>query len=284
MGLVARDDDYEPVQLPPDPAMPPRSSATMFRRRSVQPSRRAVLHLQTADDAPVPPDLPAWFTERGFHFYVAGLRSPGRPRRARRRRQALAAAFAELDAKCEHLRSADGIDNVIVTAHGEGALAAALWCAAERPVPEATHRSGGQSAPRPGGQDVLRPGSRADALIMYAPVLTTPAFSKPVSSSVTVSRAVRRGLDIPCPVLVIGGPGGPGGPGGSARGRRWAGLRSRAEPAAASQLGRHVTWLRPADGAARPDAEAAADRSQFFDEMGRWLGAYMYGQVRDQLL
>jgi hypothetical protein len=119
---------------------------------------------------------------------------------------------------------------------------------------------------------------------MYAPVLTTPAFSKPVSSSVTVSRAVRRGLDIPCPVLVIGGPGGPGGPGGSARGRRWAGLRSRAEPAAASQLGRHVTWLRPADGAARPDAEAAADRSQFFDEMGRWLGAYMYGQVRDQLL
>jgi hypothetical protein len=318
MSLVAGEDGYEPVQLQPEPAMPPRSSATMFRRRSARPSRRAVLHLQTADDAPVPPDLGTWFTERGFHFYVAGLRSPGRPRRTGRRGEALAAAFAELDTKCEHLRTADGIDNVIVTAHGEGALVAALWCAAERPVPKATHRSGGQSAPRsapeatqrprrqsaprsapeatqgpggqsaprPSGQDVLRPGSQADALIMYAPVLTAPAFSMPVSShtvfsSATVSRAVRRGLDIPCPVLVIGGSGGPG---GSARGRRWAGLGSRPEPAAASQLGRHVTWLRPTDGEARPDAEAAADRGQFFDEMGRWLGAYMYGRVRDQLL
>ena len=37
-------------------------------------------------------------------------------------------AFAEMDARCAHLRTADGIDNVIVTAHGEGALAAALWC------------------------------------------------------------------------------------------------------------------------------------------------------------
>lgn len=30
---------------------------------------------------------------------------------------------------------------------------------------------------------------------------------------------------------------------------------------------------------ATPDA-----RRRLFDEMGRWLGAYMYGQVRDQLL
>ena len=46
----------------------------------------------------------------------------------------------------------------------------------------------------------------------------------------------------------------------------------------------HVTWLRPADEQARPDASEPADRSRFFDEVGRWLGAYMYGQVRDQLL
>jgi alpha-beta hydrolase superfamily lysophospholipase len=193
----------------------------------------------------VPPDLASWYTERGFHFYVAGLRWPGRGHGTGFRRiwprggKALAAAFAELDATCEHLRTADGIDNVIVTAHGEGALAAALWCAAERP------------------------GGRADALILYA-----PAFSGPV----------RRGLDIPCPVLVIGGPG------GQQRGRGWPVFRRRPEPAATIQLGRHVTWLRPTDGEARPDAREAEDRSRFFDEMGRWLGAYMYGEVRDQLL
>ncbi|HUZ27551.1 MAG TPA: hypothetical protein VMV07_27685 [Streptosporangiaceae bacterium] len=230
MGLVAGQDGaidgYEPVELRPGQATAPRSAAAMFRRRSTQPSRRGVLHLQTSGDAPVPPDLASWFTERGFHFYLAALRWPTRRPGARRRGgKALTEAFTELDAKCGHLRTADGIDNVIVTAHGEGALAAALWCAAQRPS------------------------GQADALILYAPVF---------------GRAVRHGLDIPCPVLVIGSPSAPA--------------------AATVQLGRHVTWLRPTDGEARPDAREAADRSRFFDEMGRWLGAYMYGQVRDQLL
>jgi|SRR5450631_1339418 hypothetical protein len=256
MGLVAGQDGaidgYEPVEPRPGQASAPRSGTAMFRRRCPQPSRRGVLHLQTVGDAPVPPDLASWFTERGFHFYLAALGWPGRTAAARRRGgEALAAAFAELDAKCEHLRTADGIDNVIVIAHGAGALAAALWCAEQRP------------------------GSRADALILYAPVF---------------SRAVRRGLDIPCPVLVIGGPSVTGGPdsgvstGGEGSRRRRPRLRRHREPAATIELGGHVTWLRPADGEARPDGREAADRSRFFDEMGRWLGAYMYGQVRDQLL
>jgi alpha-beta hydrolase superfamily lysophospholipase len=229
MGLVAGQDDaidgYEPVQLRRDRAIASRSAAAMFRRRSAQPSRRAVMYLQTSRDGAVPADLASWYTERGFHFYVAGLRWPGRPHRPRQRGgKALAAAFAELDDTCAHLRGTDGIDNVIVTAHGEGASAAALWCAAESPA------------------------ARADALILYA-----PSFGK----------QARRGLEIPCPVLVIGGG---------------------AAPAETVHLGGHVTWLRPADGEARPDASDAQDRNRFFDEMGRWLGAYMYGPVRDQLL
>jgi hypothetical protein len=333
MGLVAGQDGaagYEPVQPRPGRLEPP--VAALFRRRSAQASRRGVLHLQTARDAPVPPDLASWYTERGFHFYIAALSWPGRARgtapvasspggpapaasapaasspggqeaepgtgstgapggpapggqeaepgtgstdaprgpapdgpdaepgtpgstdapggaaasgrsarrarTGRRGRKALVAAFAELDARCAHLRAEDGIDNVIVTAHGEGALAAALWCAA-RPA-----------------------GGQADALILYAP---------------DFAGALRHGgLDIACPVLVIGGAG------GQARRRRWP--RRRADPAATIPLGRHVTWLHPADSEARPDARDAADRSRFFDEMGRWLGAYMYGQVRDQLL
>jgi alpha-beta hydrolase superfamily lysophospholipase len=208
-------------------------STALFRRRSAHASRRGVLHLQSARDTPAPPDLAAWFTERGFHFYVAALpwpAAPGRPRRPGG--AALAAAFAELDARYEHLRTADGIDNVIVTAHGEGALAAARWC----------------SAPS---------GSQPDALILYA-----PSFG-------AGRRADRRGLDIPCPVLVIGGAA-----------RRRPGERQ----GDAIHLGSHVTWLRPADSEARPDARDPEDRRRFFDEMGRWLGAYMYGQVRDQLL
>jgi hypothetical protein len=44
-----------------------------------------------------------------------------------------------------------------------------------------------------------------------------------------------------------------------------------------------VTWLQIADETTA-QADKAAGRRRLFDEMGRWLGAYMYGQVRDQLL
>ena len=229
----------------PKSAAPPAAGGTgstaLFRRRSVHATRRGVLHLQSTRDTPAPADLASWFTERGFHFYVAALRWPRRPGRIRPRGgRALRAAFAELDARCEHLRTADGIDNVIVTAHGEGALAAAMWCTAPPS------------------------GSHPDALILYA-----PSFGRG-------RRAARRGLDIPCPVLVIGG---------TVRQRRLAlGRGAATTPADTIHLGSHVTWLRPADGEARPDAREPEDRRRFFDEMGRWLGAYMYGQVRDQLL
>ena len=124
-------------------------------------------------------------------------------------------------------------------------------------------------------------------------------------------RRLRRGLDIGCPVLVL-----------SAAGDRASGrLRPRrGKDPGAIKLGPHVTWLRldagpdppagaagqPNDGARRDDGAQrgdgrrrdggdrrddggqppgeTADRRQFFDEMGRWLGAYMYGGVRDQLL
>ena len=233
-----------PAASSPKAAPPPADagggpgSTALFRRRSVHASRRGVLHLQSARDTPAPADLASWFTERGFHFYVAALRWPRRPGRLRRGGRALTAAFAELDARCEHLRTADGIDNVFVTAHGEGALAAAMWCTAPSS------------------------GSHPDALILYA-----PSFGRG-------RRAARRGLDIPCPVLVIGG---------TAHRRRWRRGAATA-PAAAIHLGSHVTWLRPADSEARPDAREPEDRSRFFNEMGRWLGAYMYGQARDQLL
>ncbi len=54
----------------------------MVCRRSALPSRRAVLHVQAAGDPAVPADLVSWFTERAFHFYLAGLRLPGQSRAA----------------------------------------------------------------------------------------------------------------------------------------------------------------------------------------------------------
>jgi Serine aminopeptidase, S33 len=251
MSLIAEHDGaadgYEAVQLPPDPVITSGLSAAMLCRRSARPSRRAVLYLHCGRDTFVPQDLASWYTERGFHFYVADLRTGGqrdRPAGGKRKGKVkgLKACFAGLDSACRYLRKADGIDAVIVGAHGTGALAAALWCHERR-----------ESAP-------------SDAL-----VLSSPAFG----------RRLRRGLDIACPVLVISASGEPDSQGGAA-GRAGKGPRDMAGTGAV-RLGPHVTWLRIGDGLGS-EVSSADDRRRFFDEMGRWLGAYMYGRVRDQLL
>ncbi len=209
----------------------------MFRSRSLQPSRRAVLHVQAPRDPPVPPGLPAWYTERAFHFYVSGIRLPGKARvGSRPRARYLAAAFADLDAARAHLL-ADGMASVIVTASGRGAIVAALWAHRRQPA-------------------------AADALILDEPAL---------------ARGVNLSLGIGCPVLVLTEPDScvP------AVSRLLTRRRRRPDLDRALRLRGHVTWLRlPCADAGSGDPHQRA----YFAELGQWLGAYMYGGVRDQLL
>jgi hypothetical protein len=210
----------------------------MFRRPSAQPSRRAVLHVRAAGDPAASAELADWYTERAFHFYLAGLRLPRlAPVGARPAARYLVAAFADLDAACTHLQQAAGMASVIVTAHGRAATAAALW------------------------RDARADGA-ADALILADPA---------------VPAGVSLNLEIDCPVLVLSGPAGPPAAEGPPRGRWPRRQRVQPDPAGpgALQLGGHVTWLR---------LPAEPEPRQFFDEVGRWLGAYMYGGVRDRLL
>jgi hypothetical protein len=227
---------YEPVAVPGRPAAW-RPETPIFRRRSGQPSRRGVLHVQAPGDPPVPADLGAWCTERAFHFYLAGLRSPSQaPVGARPAARYLTGAFADLDAACAHLRDADGIASVIVSAQGRGAIAAALW------------RDSRLAA--------------TDSLVLLRPQLPAGACLS---------------LDIDCPVLVLTDDDGAR----SRAARRWPGRgRIMQADAASLQLGGHVTWLRLP---ALAEHESDAGR-MLVAQLGRWLGAYMYGQERDQLL
>src|ERR1039458_2255741 len=83
-------------------------------------------------NVPFPPaDLACWYTDRGFHFYVADLRAPRAPRAPRGpapdgRPDGPAEYFACLDAAVRHARDADGIETVVPSGHGSGALIAAL--------------------------------------------------------------------------------------------------------------------------------------------------------------
>jgi alpha-beta hydrolase superfamily lysophospholipase len=241
MGLMVEQggafEEYEAVALPPGPGSAGRSlGSAVFLRRSARPSRRAVLHLHDLSGSFAPADLARWYNERGFHFYVTDLdmREPLDGAGRRKAQRSLRACFAALDAACQHLRQADGIDAIILSAADNAAPPAALWCHARR-------------AARP-----------ADALI-----LSNPDFGK----------GFRGRLDISCPVLVIAASG--------PQGRRSAGRTGTRSPGGGVRLGQHVTWL-SLDQAHAADGTAA--RKRLFDEMGRWLGAYMYGQVRDQLL
>jgi hypothetical protein len=248
MGLITERgsaDGYAAVTVPLAPGEAVGSGAAMLHRRSALPSRRSVLYLHCQPDTFVPEDLASWFTERGFHFWVADLRPPdGERGRARRGRRGRAGRFAALDAAFRYLREAEGMDMIIMTADAAGAVTAAEWC------------------------DARRDAACADALILSGPAL---------------GRRLRRGLDIACPVLVL-----------SPAERDAGGRAPRSRQDAAIKLGPHVTWLRlrsglgghsPGEPGSEEAAQAAdADRRQFFDEMGRWLGAYMYGHVRDQLL
>jgi alpha-beta hydrolase superfamily lysophospholipase len=210
--------------------------SAVFVRRSARPSRRAVLHLHELADSMAPADLVRWYNERGFHFYLTDTQGANQDQQARRKNaRSRQASFAALDAACAHLREADGIDAIILSAQGPSALTAALWCDA-RPV--------------------SRP---VEALI-----LSSPDFG-----------GQRARLDIACPVLVISAA------------QPWRDTRRERRGDGAVRLGQHVTWLHiePAAGLdGPPGAAPAPQRRRLFDEMGRWLGAYMYGQVRDQLL
>jgi hypothetical protein len=262
--------EYEEVDIPgmPDAAGGP--AGAVLRRQSPQPSRRAVLHVHSSGRCGVPEDLARWYTERGFHFYITDLTAPGTRRwRARlRRRAVLRARFGMLDAACRHLREADGIESVVISAQSADALTVALWCDARR-------------AAEPAG----------------AVILSCPVFG----------RRLRHGLRISCPVLVIcpaadgtGPAGQEAAPGEAAAGETAAetaggletapcapgrrGRRQRRAARAPTALGPHVTWLWLPGGLDSPERAGAAGRRVLFDEIGRWLGAYMYGQVRDQLL
>ena len=278
MGLITHVDGtaegYEEVALPlihGEPQAAQGRSAAVLRRRSAQPTKRAVIYLHCMHDAFVPADLACWYTDRGFHFYVADLRAPGGPA-PDSRPDGPAEYFACLDAAVRHARDADGIETVVLCAHGSGALIAALWCHARRG------------------------GLPADALILTSPEFGPTGswlarrvpggeFGLPVRRPSPLlagaQRRLRRGLDIGCPVLVMcpsASWDAPGGSGGLLMARVLTGGR------ATMRLGAHVTWLRlegALPGQALPDGP---DRRRFFDELGRWLGAYLSGQVRDQLL
>lgn len=279
MGLITdvhgAANGYEALNLPLPPGEPSGTyglDGAVLRRRSARPTRRAVIYPLCLNDCFAPADLASWYTDRGFHFYVADLRRRyDAGRLAQESRAALADYFAWLDTAARYVHEDEGVETMVLTAHAAGALIAALWCHAQQASPSAdalilTNPSFGA------GSGLVRTmaGSRFAGSARRASALPSAAL-----------RRVRRGLDIICPVLVLcpsAGGDAPGGTGGRL------GLRTAARGKATTRLGPHVTWLKVDEGQPGEALPEGPGRRQIFDELGRWLSAYLSGQIRDQLL
>jgi hypothetical protein len=218
-----------------------------------------VLYVHCLADPYLQPDLASWYLQRGFGFYVADLRAA----RPRGRETTLTEYFGCLDTALRLVRDADGNKTVLVSAHGAGAVIAALWCHTRR------------AAGSPDALIMADPDFGPELHWLYRLLGVRQSMPGEVSAEVLVraQRRLRRGLDIACPVLVMSP---------SAVNARVRGPGYRAAPPA--RLGPHVTAVRLASappGLARPDRAA---RRCLYDELSRWLGAYLSAEVRDQLL
>src|ERR1022692_1741459 len=281
-------DGYEAVELLP--AEPGSGGAAMLRRRSARSSRRAVLYVHCLTDSFVPESLASWYAERGFHFYVADLRPSARPDQPADEQGAgadLSGCAGALDVMARHLRESEAIDTMVVSAHATGALISALWCDARRNASPAealilADPAFGTGRRRHLGQDTgsaKGSGSGNGADPDEAATARGRRLPGPLAGA---QRRLRRGLDISCPVLVMCTAADWDAQG---EGRRGLLLRRQYGGGPGTlRLGRHVTWLRLDDGQAGPLPPAEAESRPFFGALGRWLGAYLAGQFRDQLL
>jgi hypothetical protein len=276
------DQGHRAIPLPRLPGDDSVLLATMVRRSCVKRgSRRAVLYVHCLGDPYVQPELATWYLQRGFHFYVADLRAA----RPRRREATLAEYFGYLDAAVRQVREADGNATVLVSAHRAGAVIAALWCHARRAAgsPAALVMADPDFGPeqhwlsRLLGVRLSGPARTGTARTATGRTATTRTGTGPETRAAEMlpqaQRRLRRGLDIACPVLVLS----PSAVNATARGPGY-----KAGPPA--RLGPHVTSLRLASappGLARPDRAA---RRRPYDELSRWLGAYLSAEIRDQLL
>ena len=236
MGLITdvhgAAEGYEAVTLPLLMEEPSGTGldGAVLRRRSARPTKRAVIYLHCMTDSFVPADLAAWYTDRGFHFYVADLRGLGDPHRpaAESHAEELGEYLACLDTAVRHIREAD-------SHRDRGPL---------RTRQRGDHR--GTLVPRPAQQPggmrcvLASPSLRGGSWLARTVGRRVTVPSRRTPPLLTVARRrVRRGLDISCPVLVLCPPEDWDAPGAS-------GLL--ALPAtrgkATIRLGAHVTWLR----------------------------------------
>ena len=283
--------------------------ATLVRRPAGRRTQRAVLHVHGFADYFFQTAYAAWWTERGYDFYALDLRKYGRSIRAHQTPNYVADLhhyFPELDEAWSRVTQDHG--KVVLSGHSTGGLTLPLWAQSRRPDARGIVLNApwfdlqGKAWVRAALTPVLHQVARRQPMrviprtvtgfyarsihhehegewefdLAWKPIESWPAYAGWLAAIRRGHADLHRGLDLPFPALVLA----------SARSASPAEMGEEVHTADvvldvtqierwAPALGPHVTYV-GIEGA-RHDVflSREAARTRAFEELGRWLAAYV---------
>ncbi|MEV5753506.1 alpha/beta hydrolase [Actinoallomurus sp. NPDC052308] len=300
--------DYEAIRLTLDEDAEGEVVATLVRR-PCPGSRKAVLYIHGFVDYFFQTHLADFYVERGYSFYALDLRKYGRSlldHQTPNFAHSMSDYFPEIDEAARLIRAEN--DTLLVNGHSTGGLVAALWadCVRGRGVVDGLFLNSPfleLNVPA-GARRTLGPVVRALAKgrpKMAIPAGVSTAYVRSIhrdhdgewdfdlawkpaegfgvrlgwlSAIIKAQRQVKAGLDIDVPVLVMAST-------TTVRGRNGDfstgdGVLNADDIARwSTRLGRHVTCVRVENGLHDLVLSAAPVRAKVFDELERWLTAYL---------
>jgi alpha-beta hydrolase superfamily lysophospholipase len=292
--------------------------ATLVSRRAQAPTGRAVLYVHGFVDYFFQTHLAEFFTDRGWDFYALDLRKYGRslrPYQTPNFCRSLTDYYPEIDAAVHIIREEDGHDTLLVNGHSTGGLITSLWThdrrdkglvdglflnspffdfnarwVMRRPVAAAVARVG-RARPRrivplalsPVYGQTLHAEQRGEWTydLAWKPLFGFPVRAGWLGAIREAQQRLRGGLAIPAPVLLACSV-------RSFRGSSWQEAATLADAVLdvehmvrwAPGLGPHVTVVRIDGGMHDLTLSGTAVRARVFDEVERWIGAYVERPLR----
>jgi alpha-beta hydrolase superfamily lysophospholipase len=286
--------------------------ATLVSRRAAEPTSRAVLYVHGYNDYFFQTHQADFWVERGYDFYALDLRKYGRsllPHQTPNYITKISDYFQELDAAAQIIRADEGHDRLLISAHSTGGLITSLWAHARRDdavveglflnspffefnLPPLTRATAGPTLAavgrvRPMAKIVMGASTYGRSIhsdhfgewtfdTAWKPILGFPARLGWIAAIRSAQARLQAGLAITVPILV----------GASLRSYKHGTWSDEARSADAvldvehiaryaSVLGTHVTIVRFEGGLHDLTLSAPPVRARVFDELDRWLHAYL---------
>lgn len=299
----------ETLELPPDTEG--EVVATLVSRRIPGGSGKAVLHVHGFCDYFFQTVAADFWVEQGYDFYALDLRKYGRslrPHQTPNFALDLAEYFPELDAAHRLITERDGHDHVVLSGHSTGGLTGSLWAHSRRPALAGVflnapwldlhgsfwmRTAGTRAIDQLGARRPMREIPRNvsglygrslhrdydgewDFDLTWKPLESWPVHAGWLRAIRRGHAAVHRGLSVEAPVLVITSD-------RSVHPRTWSPEVDSSDVVLdvdliarwAPRLGRHVTLVRVPGARHDVTLSRRPARDQVFDELARWLSAYV---------